>query len=278
MLLSGYSLFFISLVFTIRPLNSIAIAFLVLTGILFRSMVGKEVNDRGTRLFWISCSVFYFLYILSLFYTSNQSETFRQLQLKSSLIFVPLFLVLHRPSAKQLVLYSNVYIICLFSGVVICLVYAAFNSIFREAQASAWFYHALVSPFKQHAVLFSLLLFFALTIMVNRFARKEFMLNAGFHGAVLVIFVGFLFLLSSKLIITGFLLYLFAFMIRVVKNRWVIIFSIAVIMIAVAGVFITRNPVSDRFREIIEGDMSLISQPRFNQGTYFNRRSSFSVL
>jgi O-antigen ligase len=269
-LLLGYTLFFISLVFAIRPLNSIAIAFLVLTGILFRAVIREERPVPNTKLFWISCFLFYLLYILSLLYTSNQAETLRQLQLKSSLLFVPLFLVLHRPLCKQLTLYNNVYIICLFVAIVFCLVYAAFNTIFRNAQGSVWFYHALVSPFKQHAVLFSVLIFFALTSIVDRFARQEYLLNFAFHGIVLTLFIGFLFLLSSKLIITGFILYLLVFMIRVIRNRRLITFSISVLIIAVIGIFTTSNPISNRFREIIEGDMSLISQPRFNQGTYFN--------
>jgi O-antigen ligase len=270
LLLLGYSLFFISLIFAIRPLNSIAIALLVLTGILFRFVPYEHKPVRDTRLLWISCFIFYLLYILSLFYTSNQHETFRQLQLKSSLVFVPLFLVLHRPSRRQLALYNTIYLFSLLAAIVFCLLYAVYITIFRAAGSSVWFYHTLVGPFKQHAVLFSMLIFFALTNAVDRFARKEYLYSFSFHSVVLVLLIGFLFLLSSKLIITGFIVYILAFMISVIRNRAIIIASISILAIAIVGIFATGNPISNRFREIAEGDMSLISQPRFNQGTYFN--------
>ncbi|HTE26596.1 O-antigen ligase family protein [Flavitalea sp.] len=272
LLLLGYSLFFISLVFAVRPLNSIAIAFLALIGLLFRFSIQENKQIRkNTRLFWLSCFLFYLLYILSLLYTSNYAETLRQLQLKSSLVFVPLFLVLYRPSRRQLELYNTVYIFSLLIAVVFCLLFATYKTMFREASGSDWwFYHALVSPFKQHAVLFSMLIFFALTDIVDRFHQKEYLVNFWFHGLVLTLFIGFLFLLSSKLIISGFILYVLAFITRVVRNRSITIFSISVLFITIVGLFATVNPISNRFREIVEGDMSMISQPKFSQGTYFN--------
>lgn len=186
------------------------------------------------------------------------------------MVFVPLFLVLYVPSRKQLLLYTNIYVIVLLIAVVFCITYAATRTIFNSAPGSVWFYHALVSPFKQHAVLFSILIFFALTNMVDNFLNQEFLVSRGFHTASLVLFICFLLLLSSKLIISGFVLYLLFFFTRVIRNRRITILAICVLLLTIVGIFATVNPISSRFREIVEGDMTLISRSSFNQGTYFN--------
>lgn len=243
----------------------------MLTGILHRIYASDKLSTtKPTRLFWISCIGFYCLYLLSLVYTTNTNETFRHLQLKSSLVFVPLMLVLYPPKPEKQRQYTTIYLILLAIAAAYCLVYAAVTTLFGKADNSVWFYHSLVSPYKQHAVLFSLLIFFALTEHVRRLSRKEYLGGIIIHWLMLILLMIFLLLLSSKLIITGFVLFVFVFITRMTRNRRLTIIAIAALLSVVIAVFATGNPISRRFKEIAEGDMALISQQKFNQGTYFN--------
>jgi len=267
----GYSLLIISLICGIRPLNSMAIAWLMLTAILMRTTgIIDKVSRKPAVYFIYSCFLFYLLNIASLFYTSDIAETIKHLQIKSSLVFIPLFLLLHFPDRLLFERLKNVFVFSLLIAVIFCLISAGFRFFTNSGDTSVFFYHSLVKPFKQHAVQFSLLVFFALTEIVVKLFRKDYFANALIDIAIAVVFSIFLFLLSSKLIITLFVMFIFCFLIKAVSNRKFLAILITIVLLLIAGIYATKNPVSNRFAEIVQSDFNLISQPGFNQGTYFN--------
>jgi O-antigen ligase len=206
------------------------------------------------------------LHIVALPYTHNLPEAWSDLRQKSGLIFVPLAICctdyINADTRRKLL--SGLCII-LSAASLYCL-WIAFLHYWKTAETLQFFYHALVNPLRQHAVYFSLLVFIALAFLVESKLKNSLTFKL-FLSAVL-------FLLSSKLVITFYLLYLFYLFILLIKKRtksrvW-LIGSLTLLIITSSLALVTRNPVSSRFYDVFTGDLTIIKQEKFDPGKYFN--------
>jgi O-antigen ligase len=266
----GYSLFLLSLIFGIRAVNSIAIALLLLAAIVYRIKIGDiNASRKSITMFIAGCLVFYALNLLSLLYTSDTGIVYRHIQLKSSLLFIPLIFLLKPPAKPTVEKMEGLFIVSLFIACILCLLLAGFRY-HANGDASTFFYHPLVSPLKHHAVLYSILVVFALAEVFIRLMARKYRFNAIVDILIFLVLFLTLVLLSSKLIIVIFLFFCVVYTIRMVKNRPFRVAFLILVSAAAALLFFTSNPISRRYAEIIKGDLSLIQRPKFNQGTYFN--------
>src|ERR1043165_8895628 len=188
-----YLLFFISMIFSFRAYSSISIALILITGIIKNKIeYGYWLKKNTANLFITGCVVFYLLQFTALLYTSNMTEGWNHIQLKSSLLFVPFTVAginfLNAGKIKKLML---LYCVTLLAACLYCLI-SAYLRYTISHEKSTFFYHELVSPLGQHAVYFSILVFIALVFLIEH-ARKNFIVfNKVFHFSLVVFFSSFL--------------------------------------------------------------------------------------
>jgi O-antigen ligase len=268
-----FVIFFISIVCSLRAVTSISIGLLILINLArsrFETMIFKK-NLTGS--FLVGCLLLFVSQCFSLLYTTDIEAGLRHLRISSGLVLIPFAVWSGRSffSWERFQQLMYCYIIVLFFASIYCLAIALIHY-FSGAPSSVLFYHPLVKPLSQHAIQFSILVFIALLFLFNSIKTKEtrsFVLT----WILISFFTLFLILLSSKLVIIWYILYLLYFSLessmRKVKRIRSILF-ISILLVLATIVCSTRNPVGNRFRELFSGNKELFAQKKFNQGIYFN--------
>jgi len=270
-----YLIFFISLICAFRAVTSISIGLLFVTGILqtrptLRSLFLRHPANEFTLL----CILFFLLQLIALFYTHNMRMGWIDLQLKSGLVFSPLAVIWMREQKNDvkerlLWLYSFVLLIA-----TLYLLYRAAVECLRTGTTAPLFYHALVAPFGYHAVYFSILVFVGLAFLLENLLSGETIFDRPLLISLICFLSFFLLLLSSKLILSFYVAYVFYFFIvraRQDKRFRLISYTTILVIMSISAILLaTRNPISYRFRDIVHGNITLINQDEFSPSVYFN--------
>lgn len=164
-----------------------------------------------------------------------------------------------------------VYILLLTS--IYFLIMAAINYI-HSHDPSVFFYHSLVSPLKQHAIQFSILVFTGIVYTLQNTRQNIYKSYKTIHISLAIYFIVFILLLSSKLIISYTVVFFLYYLVSYVKknsiNRLTAFVASIALVTTTALILFTKNPVSTRFNEIITGDIGLVAEDKYNPGMYFN--------
>lgn len=274
-LFSLYLILFFSVFCSFRAVSSISIGLLVIVGILKNKIEHKPILNKNVNSFFFwGCVSFYVIQVFGLLYTQHREIAINDLQTKSGLVIIPLALCctdfINDERRKKLSFYYS--IILLFVSF-FCLVSAAIR--YQQThETDLFFYHTLVSPFKQHAVYFSIYVFIAILFLSESLREKNFITHKSYYIFLILFFTFFLFLLASKLIIAFFLIcviyYLITEIITKKKLRLVLIASITIFVVAVTTIFSTTNIVSKRFADLLNGDINIIKREKYDPGVYFN--------
>lgn len=270
-----YLLFFIGLICAFPAISSISIGLILLTGIAKNKIEqGTFFNKKIINVLSVSCAVFYAFQFVGLLYTKNTNEGWQHLQLKSSLIFMPLALCCCdyiEQNSRQKLLSS--YSLLLLAASFFCLIVATINFL-NKHDSSVFFYFSLIKPFSQHAIIFSIMVFIALLHLFERVKTKIFIFKKSFHVSMIIVFSFFLLLLSSKLVIIFYIIYLIYYVSTLFRrkntNRFMVVTLILMFLFCSGLVFTKQNPISKRFSEIIHSDLTILRQEKFDQGDYFN--------
>jgi O-antigen ligase len=267
--------FFVGLIFSFRAVSSIAIGVLIIAGIVKNKLESKPlVSSRFKNPFTFLCTVFFLLQLISIVYTHDRAEAWDHVRIKSGLLFIPLAICctdfINRVTRPKLFLgYSILLIIaCLY-----CLV-MNFSQYLESHDLSLFFYHPLVHPLFQHAVFFSILVCIALVFLLEDRLLEPSTTKKAWAIPMIVFFSLFLFLLSSKLVIGFYLLYLVCFFIRVARSRKITgvmaigLFIVLIGIITATG--LTRNPIRERFKDITYWDTRWMHPGQYSPGDYFN--------
>lgn len=270
-----YLAFFVSLVFAFRAVSSISIALLLVTGIIKNRIERKSFFSQNlNNPLLIFCSLLYLLQFVSLIYTNDMDQGWKNIRLKSALVIIPLSLCccdyMNETTRRKLLKW---YSLILFTA---CL-YAIYHACRRYSvshNSSVLLYHQLVSIYSAHAVQFSLLVFVSLLYLIEALTKKEIVFNKYFDLFLSAFFLVFLFMLSSKLVIAFFLVYFLytiinSFLLKSINAKFMIVSIISLVVFSLF-VFSTQNRISNRFKEIMQTDFQFIKRERFNQGDYFN--------
>jgi O-antigen ligase len=256
--------------FWLRAISSISIGLIFLLVIAQKILTRKSLfPDRISTLFIIGCIAFYAIQFAGCINHLDDPICQKHLRIKSALMFIPLAVtgsgIINNKNRNKFLSFFTISIIaaCLF-----CLI-AAIIQFFQTKNPLNFFYYELVKPFSFHAIYFSILVFIVLAFLWETLRKKEFFLHRSVHIAAIIFLSVFLFLLSSRLVISWYILYILFFFL--VKWRKKITIAAIAISLLAAGYFIliSNNPVSKRFDEIIKGDLSVIKQERFDPGDYF---------
>ncbi len=271
-----YLLFFVSIICCFRAVSSIAIALILLTGLVNQKANNRKwFTSRKKNIFLFACCLFYIVQLFTLLYATDTNEALKYLQTKSAMVFVPLAICsscyLNRYTVQRLM---KQYIGILAAMLLFCLLAAAYGCLFQQAGADVFFYHALVRPFHQHAVQVSIYTFAGLLYLLEKAVEGEMPYQRPIHYLLIFYFTGCLLLLSSKLIISFaagcFIYYLFLFLKGKRTSRFIAFASLVTCLAGIVLVLSVKNRISDRFNEIISGNIGLFEQRDFNPGVYFN--------
>ena len=275
LLLALYLAFFVSLVFAFRAVSSVSIALLLVTGIIKNRIEKKSFFSQNlVNPLLIFCALLFLIQFVALIYTSDLPQGWKNIRLKSALVVIPLSICccdfINEMTRRKLLKWYCAIVFCA------CL-YAIYHATRRYSvthNSSLFLYHPLVSIYSGHAVQFSILVFLALLHLFETLTKKAVVFNKYFDLFLIAFLLVFLFLLSSKLVIAFFLVYFIytmirSFLFRSIKTKYLVI-SIAGLAVFSLFIFLTRNRISNRFKEIVQTDFHFIKRERFNQGDYFN--------
>ncbi len=270
-----YLLFITSLVFSFRAVTSISTGLILLAGIFFnKQQTGSFISENLKKPF-IACCIVYFLFQFTSFFNSNNMpEDWRQVRLKAELMFIPLAVCcctyINGVTRRKLLAF---YSILLAAAGIYCIT-MAFIHYTNTSDISHFFYHPLVSPIKQHAVYFSLLVFVDLVFLLESVITRKWLFNQVFHLILISFFSFLLILLSSKLVIIFFgvylLFYVLAFRKTMKLNKYVVAGLILFLLAGLSLLFMTNNPVSNRFKDIVKGDLAVVQEETYHPADYFN--------
>ncbi|MDB5221377.1 MAG: hypothetical protein JWN83_44 [Chitinophagaceae bacterium] len=269
-----YIIFFASIICSFRAVSSIVIALILITSLVKnKTETGLFLNKNLKNSFLAGCCIFYLLQAASLLYTHDLPESIQHLRIKSGLVLIPLAVCcsnyLDPLRVKKLM---QQYLWILSAAMLYCFVIALHRYYFLHTGDEVFFYHALVSPFRQNAVQVSILLFIGLIHLLG-IARGDVYLHNKFVHYLLVFYLMFcILLLSSKLVIIfSAACFVYSFIISLKKNQKTLLtFSSIFICVAIALVLLMNNPVNKRFNEIISGNICLVHQQKFSPAIYFN--------
>ena len=270
-----YLAFFVSLVFAFRAITSISIGLILIAGLVKNRIEQKGFfNQNLANPLVIFCGLLLILQLISLLYTNDLDQGWKNIRLKSALVIIPISLCccdfVNETTRKRLLKW---YCLILFFA---CS-YAIFHALKRYSvthDSSVLLYHPLVSIYSGHAVQFSILVFLSLLHLFDTLGRKQIVFNKYFDFFLIAFFLVFLFLLSSKLVIAFFLVYFLyamikSFLTKSINTKFIVV-SIIGLAVFSLFVFFTKNRISNRFDEIVQTDFNFIKRERFNQGDYFN--------
>ena len=269
--------FLASLVFAFRAYCSIFIALIALVSLIYvKDKKSLFKNDPSFLQFIIAITLVYGSKIIALPFSEDLQNGVKQLEKQASLILIPPALFLSGPLLNRKVFFhlKKIFIILLALAGMYCLTHA-FIKFSKQSTFEVFFYHELVKPLSGHAIQASLIVFFGLVFLIETIGTNSTRLFNQKLTIILLSFLTlFLILLSSKLIIVFYFLFLFYHIYSRFLNRRknkvkTYIFTTSFIILFIA-LFTFKNPVSNRFREIVTGDIAFVFKEKYQQGDYFN--------
>lgn len=261
----------ITLAFSRLNFNSICIIALLFTWLVDRGMWVKLKTIFSNTIF-IASALYFLLHLVGIFYTEDRFQGWKHMESKVGFLIIPAMLCsgfINVVERKQLM---KTFVVALTASALYCLIVSAFRYS-ESGNSELLFYHNLVSPVEHHAIYFSVLVFIALaflTLPENRlsfFPRNRLLLSVWI--AFLLVFQV---LLSSKLMISitfVFLIYVVTRQIRSTYSKrygYLLLSGLVLLFLLVVTI---KNPVRDRFKDVLSGNLAMIEQEKFNTNTYF---------
>lgn len=267
----------VTLPFSIK-INSIAIICLVVAW-LFKNSIKEKFQNIHRPLFYLSISL-YAVYLSGMLWTSNIEHGIFELEKKLSLLIFPVILAsvnrIKREEINKIVYYFAIS--CVLASFV-CLIYASYRSIaansFFEINPQSnyvthyFFYYGLSDIFI-HPVYFSAYIVFSICILFNYLidnkgtnSRKRNILII----ALILYLILFLCLLSSRIMILGFLILgLLYFIYSYTKTKRGMKLSLGIFALVIVVVSVAYVPaIRERFSEIINSSYHFENNPEANK-------------
>jgi len=164
------------------------------------------------------------------------------------------------------------YTVILFAASVIALIHGL-KVYAQNGDTSFFFYHPLVSIFSGHAIQYSILVFIAILFLIDENVRSENLKNRRWILILMIYFSIFLFLLTSKMVIAIFLLYIIYLFIctnEFFKKRSYRIVAVTAILASLIIIFTTNSPLRKRVSQEMQSSISFIGKTDFSPADYFN--------
>src|SRR6478672_687006 len=190
-----YLAFFVSLIFAFRAVSSISVALLIVSGII-KNRVGHKgfFNQNLMNPLVFFCVLLFLLQFVSLLYTNDMAQGWKNIRLKSALVVIPLSLCccdyINEATRRKLLKW---YCLILFSACLYALYYASRRYAVTH-NSSVLLYHPLVSIYSGHAVQFSILVFISLLHLFEALTKRTIVFTKYVDLLLIAFFLVFLFL------------------------------------------------------------------------------------
>ena len=234
---------------------------------------GKWWNKSFVNPYTAGCLLYFVVQAIALSYTRNMVRGMEIFQTNLGLLVLPVAVfysnLVNRENWGRLMKW---YSLILFFVTAITLAHAGYSYV-RTGNTSVFFYHPLVVIYSDHAIQFSVLVFVGLLFLIEEFETPVYFKSRRWVMFLLTYFSFFLFLLTSKLIITIYFLYiiyLVMFNEQFIRKRTIRIAAIVSILAALFFFLFTDSPLRKRMTEDAGSNLSIINQEKFSPGDYFN--------
>ncbi|MFM9911567.1 MAG: O-antigen ligase family protein [Chitinophagaceae bacterium] len=250
--------------------NSIAIISFALSCIVIKGFAGFFISKNATP-FVLFCSAYFLMNAIPFFLTDYQQAAYHEIEQNWSFLFLPLLftaLASNIGEIKHNVLKSlSVFCMILF----LYLLGAAFANYRTTGNTDVFFYHQLVSPIHHNAVYVSVYVGFLLLYLFFLILVRDKYIWVWVSISILLYL--FVLLLSSKtsiVVLTSLLIILFTkyYLTRMRKAYGLLI--LLILLIITVLISSTKNPVSKRFKEVYETDLTILKKDIFSTDMYFN--------
>lgn len=257
-LLPGYLMcalaFFIPFPFIYSSIAIVVLAIVWLLQLDGRSFIA---NLKERRILWIWLA-YYLVHVLSYFYSSNKEQSLFDLQVKLSLLVLPLIIGTFNIS-RQLVDRVFLSFIAGVNAIGIFYLCRAGLRWMNTGDSSHFFYHNLVEGFDAHAVYMALYTMLAISALLFVPLKQYFSEKWKWLGIALLLvdFVLFLLLSSRTLILVMLFFVVPLYLFRNIKKlpKVAIASSIAIFVTVVVMLFATDNPIKSRYDSIVHNDL-----------------------
>ena len=201
--------FFISVIFSFRFFASISLIVMAAFALLhYRLSEGGWWNRKFVNFFNAGCFLYFIVQGLALLYTHNTKQGIFIEQVNLGLIAIPIAVFYSQlVRGKNYGMLMKWYILILFTASVIALGHA-WQLYVHTGNTSYFFYHPLVYIYSGHAIQYSILVFIGILFLIEENVRHDNIKNRKWVLFLLVYFSVFLFLLTSKMVIAVFLIYI----------------------------------------------------------------------
>lgn len=274
-LLIWHILLLVSIVFSFRAISSLSIGLIIITSIYHNKVYGThQQTHKLVATTYFAFALYFFWQFSSLVYSGFSETEWKEIQLKSGLLFAPLAVIFSKSFYDNEKQNLKLIFVILVAIAGLYLLVSAGMHFFTTGETNVFFYHDLTASLSQHAVYFSFLVFLSLVILLE-YKRKLILLPLPALKISIGLFLSLvLLLLSSKLFISIYLVYLTHYILRKKqpspkrKGAWLLAISALVTFLVI--LFTTHNTISRRFREIVNGNLTLIQKKDFDPAQYFN--------
>jgi len=233
----------------------------------------KWWNREFLNFFNVGCFLYFIVQGLALFYTHNTKAGLFIQQVNLGLIAIPVAVFYSRLVGRDNYgMLMKWYIRILFTASVIALVHAC-QLYIQTGNTNYFFYHTLVYVYSGHAIQYSILVFIGILFLIGENKTHENIKSRKWVRFLLIYFSFFLFLLTSKMVIALFLLYIIFLIIftnELFRKRSHRMWALAVILTAVTIIFTTNSPLRKRVSEEMQSNISFIEKDEFSPADYFN--------
>jgi O-antigen ligase len=147
-----------------------------------------------------------------------------------------------------------------------------------SGDVTVFFYHPLTEPLSQNAVFYSVYVLFGIIFLLSpngepAIDRLSPRVRRTMRIALILFFLGMMILLSSRLmlVITG-LIFVNIFFRRYSyrQNKRLLVSAAAILVLGVGLLSLVHNPIRDRFKEMADGNLSLVRQESFKSYMHFS--------
>lgn len=241
---------------------------------LFAGNIKEKTKKLVENKLYLATVAIFISFALGLIHTANLSLGLKDLEHKLSLLLIPLVVFTSSSPTKRTMKY-------IFSGFAtstilvtsVALVLGLFNFL-NNGDISKLFYHQLANNVNMHAVYLSCYLVFSFFIIIQKVSFENFRnLRSILLLALEAYIVGLLILLSSKTLLTVFILALTGYTLWRLYSRKKFLIGFILIFFLNLTVLVTLilTPyTSHRFKQLLYTKFEVLNQDTFNYDTEFN--------
>lgn len=211
------------------------------------------------------------IHLLPWLLANDKANNWPSVEKKLAFATLPLLFMAIIPLSAAIKKSIMLTIACYTCVLLIYLVANAYSSYIRLHNPEVFFYHQLVKPIQHNAVYLSAYISFTTLFILSLIGKQDHYKNR--LWILLIILYIFLFLLASKTIltITTFILLFETYQLTgISKSRQLKIITAAGVFVVITLLFTFNNPVRNRFREVIQTDLSILSGNQYDPGMYLN--------